>query len=70
MFKAEEELLRKVWEIVDVISPPDPDDAMMEQMYRQIILAISDTGEIDDDELDWAVGARKSTEIDPADNNR
>ncbi|HIJ97286.1 MAG TPA: hypothetical protein HPP94_16440 [Desulfuromonadales bacterium] len=61
---SEAELLRHVWELVDVLTPPEPDDALIERIHHNVVtLAASE--EIDDDQLDWAVGARKCPEIDP-----
>jgi hypothetical protein len=68
-FEAEAELLRDVWEMADVVSPPEPDDALMERIYRQV-MARSASEEIDDDELDWAVGAAKTPEVDPTDGTK
>jgi hypothetical protein len=63
---AEADLLRSVWKMVDVLSPPEPDDVLVERIHRYIVtLAASE--EIDDDQLDWAVGARKPPEIEPTD---
>lgn len=65
----EAELLRSVWEKVGIVSPPEPEEAIMERIYHQVISrAVSE--EIDDDELDWVVGARTSPEIDPDDINK
>jgi hypothetical protein len=62
-FEAEEDLLRNVWEIVTIVSPPEPDDAIMERIYRQLCARFA-AEEIDDDELDWAVGAAKKPDVD------
>ena len=68
-FEAEAGLLRNVWELADVVSPPEPDDALMARIYRQV-MARSASEEIDDDDLDWAVGAAKTPEVDPTDGKK
>jgi hypothetical protein len=68
-FEAEADVLRNVWERVGVVSPPEPDDACMERIYRQI-MARAASEEIDDDDLDWAVGAAKAPEVDPIDGKK
>lgn len=68
-FEAEADVLRSVWEVVDVVSPPEPDDARMERIYHQI-MARAASEELDDDDLDWAVGAAKAPEVDPTDGTK
>jgi len=69
IISTEADRLRKVWEMVDILNPPEADEAMLERIYRQVV-TLAATGDIDDDELDWAVGAAKSPEVDPDDSNK
>lgn len=66
---AEADHLRRVWEMLDILNPPEPDEALMDRIYRQVMTRAA-TEEFDDDEFDLAVGARKSPEIDPDDFNK
>jgi len=62
----EVDLLRRVWGMLDMLNPPEPDAALLERIYRQVVTrAVSE--EFDDDELDLAVGAGKPPEIEPDD---
>ena len=58
--------LRKVWEMLDVLSPPEPDDALMDRMFQRA-RALSESHELDDDELDLVVGAAKEPEVEDMD---
>ena len=62
--ETEADNLRNVWDLVSCVSPPDPDGALLDQIYRRVLDRAA-SEEIDDDELDWAVGAGKKPEIDP-----
>lgn len=61
---AEAELLRHVWKLLDALTPPEPDDALIERIHHNVVTCAA-SEEIDDNQLDWAVGARKSPEVDP-----
>lgn len=63
---AEADRLRSVWKMLDILNPPEPDDALLDRIYRQVVTRAA-AGEIDDDEFDLAAGACKSPEIEPAD---
>lgn len=63
---AEADQLRSVWEMMDILNPPEPDDALLDRIYRQVMTRAA-AEEFDDDEFDLAVGAAKSPEIEPAD---
>lgn len=69
MLAAEADRLRRVWEMMDILNPPETDAALLERIYRQV-LTLAASEEIDDDELDWAVGAAKSPETEPDDSNK
>lgn len=64
--ETEADRLRRVWGILDILSPPEPDAAQLERIYRQVVTRTA-SEEIDDDELDRAVGAAKPPEIKPDD---
>ena len=54
-------LLRRVWEMLDTLSPADPDDALMDRLFKRV-KTLSESLELDDDELDLVVGAAKEPE--------
>lgn len=63
------ERLRSVWKLLDILNPPEPDDDLLDRIYRQVVTRAA-AEEFDDDEFDLAVGAAKSPEIEPADFNK
>jgi hypothetical protein len=65
----EAEQLRRVWEMLDVLNPPEPDDVLMERIYCNVLAAAATEG-IDDDELDRVVGAGRPPEIEPDDSTK
>ena len=55
------EHLRHVWEAMHEIDCPEPDDSVMERLYQKVLI-ISESMEMDEDELDRVVGAGKPQE--------
>ena len=53
--------LKDVWEMMQLLDPPEPDDVTMDRLYRNL-LARAITDELDDDDLDLVVGAGKPQE--------
>lgn len=65
----EADRLVRVWEMLDMLNPPEPDAALLERIYRQVVTRAASEG-IDDDELDQVVGAGKPPEIEPDDSKK
>jgi hypothetical protein len=61
----EARLLCEVWELLDILTPPEPGAALMERMGRQALALAAASRELDDDELDRVVGAGKPPETGP-----